>query len=103
MHGAAITCGIVRARSGAVQGSPLRSDHALRAWLARVHRKRICEVGLWREALTAPRPERIASGNYVMAAGMRCVLRIRVQAMANSTPSSIRRDSAYSMCSTRRW
>jgi hypothetical protein len=57
----AITSGSVRARRGAVQGSPLRSDRALCARLARVG------VASWRavavserETLTAPLSERVA-------------------------------------------
>ena len=56
----AITSGSMRARRGAVQGSPLRSDRALRARLARV------SVAFWtavivdeRETLTAPLSERL--------------------------------------------
>ena len=100
--GAAITCEIVRARSGAVKAlrcaPTTRCARGSRASIASAFVKSVA----WREALTAPRPERIASGNYVTAAGMRCVQQVCVQATANSMPSSIRRDPAYSMCSTRR-
>jgi hypothetical protein len=56
----AITSGSIRARRGAVQGSPLRSDRALCARLARA------SVASWmvvavseRETLTAPLSERV--------------------------------------------
>jgi hypothetical protein len=113
----------VALESGAVQGSPLRSDHALRAWLARCHRRfTLVMLVAGREALTTPLTERVTSGNYVMAAQnsmlgalTRAVAAVMIEAMlasagvlhrdqatANSKSSDIRRESAYSMWSTRR-
>ena len=60
------------------KGSALRSDHALRAWLARVHRKRICEVGRVARGLDGAasgahrvRQIRDGRGNAMRAASLR--------------------------------